>query len=432
MDDKLLQERRERAIIEVCFAGSVDDAWDAYLSNRRWLSGCKFVLSAAEGTRTGFTMNRTLPGGFVVRNLFAESKLYFIDEETLSDAQSGEMTIGFDQSIGLDTQTVSYLEPYITKRAKVPDSFADVFSFIASRDVDVNPMPYMLENYQRIYQGTQEEQSRIYSKFIFYETLRTLDIQHFQHSNEVRSTLDAAGLNRRAQELMSKAIYEGQTEPYKDHLHLQHDCFYALLLKMAVIQIASPQRSTEAKLIDFLRFCDVSLSTIWKRETLVALQYFERGQKFPFFGKVQKSREETFDSLRGMAWDLFHVRRMEGEFSLRPGGGARYFIPAFLTCDAGLIEVIDLCPLMALVVGETGRGPIPFYKDDGWAGTALESIELQHRIHDLFYSDEVKVSRMLRLPEARANLSGTVRSLEIELAKTAKISCPVPLDGPPQ
>lgn len=369
-------------------------------------------------------MNRALLGGFVVRNLFAESKLYFIDEEALSEAHVGKMTIGFDQSIGLDTQTVSYLEPYITKRAKAPAEFADVFSFIARPDVDVNPMPYMLENYQRIYQGTPHDQSRIYDKFVFYETLRTLDIEHFRGVSEVRSTLGAEGLNRRAQELMSKAIYEAQTEPFKDHLIQQFTCFYALLLKMATIQIANPRRSTENKLIEFIRFCDASLATIWKRETLVAVHYFERGQDFPFFGKVQKGRAEIFAALRGMAWDLFHVRRMEGEMSLQPGGGARYFIPAFLTCDAALIEVIDLCPLVAIAVGETGRGPVPFYKEDGWAGTVLESIELQHRIHDLFHSEEARLSRMRRLRDAKKNLPDTVRSLEVELANTAGIAIP--------
>lgn len=419
-----LQARRKRGIRDVCCADSIAAAHEAYLAYQKELKGCRLILAAEEGNTPGFAVNQSLGGKFVVRSIFADRKLFFIDEMTVAEMQTGRAQVAVDWSIGLDTQTVSYLEPYIAGRAKVPANFSDVFSYLARPDINVNPTPYMMENYHRMGHGTKEDREKIRSKFLAYEVLRTLDRRHFMESKEIRSELGSQKIDERTKRLVSKLIKDSRTKQHGASLLFMVRCFCALLLKMAIIQISGQQRSTEDKLMEFLQFCDRSLAAMWIRETIVALHYFERGQKLLFFGRVQKCRPGTVETIRGMAWDLWHVRRMDLEAASPPRANARYFIPAFLTCDAGLIEVIDLCPMRAIAVGETGRGPLPFYDEVGWSGTALEALDLQHRIHDVFYTEEARAYRHKRSPFARARLSETVRSLEIEFCNAADLPKP--------
>ena len=81
--------------------------------------------------------------------------------------------------------------------------------------------------------------------------------------------------------------------------------------------------------------------------------------------------------------------------------------------------------MRAIAVGSTGRGPLPFYDEIGWSGTALGALELQHRIHDVFYTDEARASRHRRNAMARAKLGETVRALETELSSAANVDKPV-------
>ena len=418
---------RDRALRLVGSAGSPAASYDAWQACRPFLAGCRFILGADAGAWPGHAVNHNLPGGFVVRSLFADQRVLFLDEHTVDAmARTGTAQIGFDYSIALDTQTVSYLEPYLTGRTRVPDGFADVFAFIARPDVNVDPRPYQFEHYARLRHGVQADLDKIFSKLKAYETLRTLDTAHFESTGAPRSVLSDQALVVRTQAVLSRWLYASRSDRFQAQLQLRQDALYALLLKMAQLQIAGPQRPVEAKLWDVLEFCDVGLASMWMREIVIAQHYFAHGQNFRFFGKVQKRKDDLFDVLRGMAWDLFHIRHMEETASFCPDPPARYLVPALLTHDAGLIEVIDLCSLQALaIVPEAGGDrPQPFYSDDRLAGTPLASPEWRTRMHQRFFNDGAVVSRRGRGAVTHARLPGTIRALEVALANAAGIPAP--------
>ncbi|ALN83140.1 hypothetical protein LA76x_5038 [Lysobacter antibioticus] len=295
---------------------------------------------------------------------------------------------------------------------------------MARRDIDVHPMPYIRENYGRIRAADPTELARIFSKLVAFETLKTLDIERLERTREARSALSNSELMARSQEHFSSLIYDSRTTSTGEYARFQHQCFYALLLKMACIQISNPRRNSAGKIESFLDFCHTEMATMWMRETIIAQHYFDRGQGLTFFGKVQKRQQKLFDVIRGMAWDLFHIRQLEAEMMMKPPAGARYFIPAFLTRDDGLVELMDLCPLKAIALGKTGRGPVPFFRPEASAGTALESPEIEDVISNRYYSDEAISSRNIRNAEARRNLEATVAKLERQLANAAEVPVP--------
>lgn len=415
---------RDEAIREVCTAETPEDAVLAFQTNRSRLYGCKFILSVKKGTAPGFAVNQSLPGGFAIRSLFARSDLYFVDEETIDDMLAGSATFGFDHSIGLDSQIVSYMEPFITRRAQVPAHYDQVFAYMARTDVDVHPLPYLRENYSRIKDSNPRDLDRIYSKLLAFETLRTLDVKHLEVHREVRSCLTDSGLGARAQQLFAKILFDSQTTTQAQKFRFMQRCYYALLLKMAIIQLSSARRPPEEKVAEFFQFCHSHMASMWLRESVIATHYFERGQSLLFFGKVQKRQQRLFEVLDGMAWDLFHMRNLEAEMMMDPSEPARYFVPAFMTRDEGLIEVMDLCPLKAIALGETGRGPVPFFREDCYTGTCMESNDFYRRISKQYYNYVAVASREMRSQEARSRLPETIRGLEIDLGAITGVSPP--------
>jgi hypothetical protein len=151
----------------------------------------------------------------------------------------------------------------------------------------------------------------------------------------------------------------------------------------------------------------------------LARAYFERGQSMRFFSKFQKSRNDLFKTLRNMAWDLSHIRRMELCMAAGGRSDARYFFPALLTFDKGLIEVLDLYPLKALAF-EAGRAePLPFFSGD-FLDLVASCDQGKASFSRRFYSIEARNMRASRRLSARTSFHQIVDSLERELAEVAK------------
>jgi len=107
-----------------------------------------------------------------------------------------------DYSIALDTQSLSYLAPYIEgKTARLPDDFQEIFAFISQDNVFVDPMPYMLENLPNVL--VTKNVGEIRRRLRGYEILRTIDGAHFRQTSEVRSTVSELELDNK--------VYSGST-----------------------------------------------------------------------------------------------------------------------------------------------------------------------------------------------------------------------------
>ncbi|HVI90888.1 MAG TPA: hypothetical protein VM659_21500 [Dongiaceae bacterium] len=397
-------------IAAICNSGTKD----AYLLYQTWLpllADYKFILSSADGWSPGFAVNRTFSGGASVRSLFKAPGVLVLDADTVREMSQGRSNCPFDHSIALDTQALSYLEPYLLGRS-VPSDFQEVFEFIARDDVNVDPLPYLFENYQNLEDIAAA--NRVFDKLKAYEILRTLDKDRLNQHGEVRSTLTEYELIARTQQLMSKRYMAYENDIVSSALKVRHQLFYAYLLKMASLQIGSPSISVKQKTRSFLEFCDSDLAAIPGREAIIGRAYFSRGQNLSFFGKVQKGRSNILNQLKNMAWDLLHVRHMEQTMALTPVPGARYFFPAFLTFDKRLIQIMDLYPLRAIAFRIDGSDTLPFFDGDWFdliASDATDKVEIVER----YYSPEAIGARAARRETSESRLPDIVSGLEADL-----------------
>lgn len=363
-------------------------------------------------------MNRAFSAGAVVRSLFKTDCVLVLDVDTLQEMETtGASIYPIDYSISLDTQALSYLEPYMAGRSAsaLPKDFKEVFEFIARDDVYVDPIPYLQENLCNL--DDRDAADKIFGKLKAYEVLRTIDTDCLSSKNIVRSRLSDQELSKRAQEHVSRMYMDRDHDGTMKALRFRHQFQYSCLLKMISIQLASPKANIDEKIASFLEFSHLQLATMAGREIALARAYFERGQNLTFFGKIQRNRPDLLKLLDNMAWDLLHIRQLEEMLTLPSPTGAPYFFPALLTFDKRFIEVIDLYPLKSCAFKIGGTEIVPFYDGD-WFGLLSSKRDDSHAdVVGKYFSDNAIASRDARRNAAKTQLADIVCQLEEEVSE---------------
>ena len=382
---------KRQLMARICSAPSIYEARFSLGGSNPILSDCKFVFAARAGALPGIAVDRNFGGTGVICSLFNTGRVFVLDRLTVADMErEGQASYPVDYSISLDTMTLSYLEPYFGGRS-VPSDFEEVFAFLARDDVNVDPLPYVWENLFNL--SGSENASSIFTRLRAYEVLRTLDLTAIRSGAGIRSRLSDAELNKHAQEHVAKMHRKAEPESaFIDTLRFRHQFLHAMLLKMAILQLEKPRAPITTKLNSFLDFCASDLATIAVREIAIARAYFERGQSLAFFGKIQRGQQRLFQELRGMAWDLLHVRHMEEAMTCRPDPAARYFFPAILTFDRRLTEIIGLCRLSACAFIEDGAEIMPFFDTD-LLSLFSDDPDQQNGIYERHYSNDAIACR---------------------------------------
>lgn len=399
------------------------EMYEIYKLFRTFLKGWKFVLASDRGSLPGYAVNRVFSNGAAVRSLFASERVIVLDEETVSDMEKGVAVLPIDFSISLDTQALSYIRHYLSGSQSLPSDFQDVMFFISRPEVNVDPIPYLLENTRFIINGTEEERKNIFKSMEAYEVLRSID-KEVLRNGEIKSYLTESERRLRAQELLSKAAFDRSHKGIGNEIFRRQKTMYCLLLKMVQIQFKRKEGSLESKLMEFFEFMDADLVVMFAREAVVATNYFQSGQK-GFFRKIQKRSDKLFSNLQSMSWDLWHIRQCEDGLSWNPKEGARYYFPALLTFDKDLIEVFDMCPMKMCAI-DPNNTLWPAYVGDIDKLVAGGSEEIASKIHGRFYSEPAKESR-----KARRRIGGVISiehvnrlsaRLESELSEVAKVA----------
>lgn len=409
----LKEETIRKAATLVCTAETQEDAIKIFTEYQMLLHNCRFIFASSNGAIPGLSINHNFSATGVIRSLFKTDKVWLLDRTTLKEMYAqGCATFPIDYSISLDTQALSYLEPYINDTSnRVPADFTEVFEFLARTDVNVDPMPYLYENLFK--KASDVDFDKIFSKYRAYEILRSLDLEHLHTNKQIRSNLSHEHLNIQTQKNLAKIMYDID-DHVKEHLNLRVDFYYCILLKIAIIHFYRPKLTVVQKMEKLLDFMDTELTTICIRELIIAYEFFKHDTKIKFFGKIQNNNEDILQDLRNMAWDFFHIRQLEENSTIKCNE-ARYFFSSLLTFDKKFIQIIDLCPLKCIAYLDGIKQPIPFYDDN--AMNAFNSFINEHtELNQRFFSNKAMISRSNRRKK-RYSLKNLIDKLEIEISQ---------------
>jgi hypothetical protein len=419
----------ERKVIAAI--ANADSTAEALVAYEQWsgiVPDWKFVLASEKGSRPGMSVNRTFPDGSVVRGLFSKARVIVLDVQTMDDMRlSGKASYRFDYSIALDTQALSYLEPFMAgNTAKLPADFRDIFAFIARDEVNVDPTPYLTENLPNILEEKNVEAIR--RKLEAYEILRTIDSDHLLQTGSIRSIATGYERKTNVDSMLAGMITNASDPAIMTAMLYRRTLMYCLLLKMVTIQLRNPRGSLVSKIHDFVEFSDNTLQTIFARETIVAYEYFSKGQKLEFFGAIQKSSADRMpvliDKLKNMAWDFWHIRyiedatKIEGSMAGGPEREVRYFFPSLLTCDKRFIEVIDFYPLKSYAYHARRDELIPFAELD-WIKRVAGSEVAEPAFIERYYSSTAVKRRENSRKNVKARIDAIAHDLEEDFFKVA-------------
>jgi hypothetical protein len=355
------EQVEHRLVSQVLFASSFAEAFDLYTRFLPVLAPWRFVLASESGDSPGEAINKTFSENARIIGLFGKSRVRFIDYASARDQfKHGIAHIPFDYSIGLDTQAMSYLIPYIlgTKSTDaIPKDMGEVVTFLASENINVDPLPYVIENLASIRDPAHA--SAIRETLEAYEHLRSIDRGLFQRTGKIRTFRSASAFDAEVSALFLKFVRDSENDAIVHRFTFRHQLMVCILLKIVVIQFDSPKRSLKNKLIELLRFMHEELGAFFERETVVASRYFVLGQTFPFFSTIQIKRNarSVFDDIENMAWDLWHLRHLEEFATTRPDQRARHFVPALLTFDRRFGDLLETASLRGHATRQDSNTP---------------------------------------------------------------------------
>lgn len=351
MQEESLRKKQISAIQEIGASKTLAEAGKIYLENSGVLKGWKFIYSTPKGTKTSYCSNHSFSSTGALRNLFKHNEMFFIDEK-LTGKNKGLYKITFDYSIGLDTNVVSYIKPYLEGNiSRIPKDIKEVMVFLAERRANFDPLPYFLENLFGLHAPV--EYNEIFKSLKAYNKLRFAKLKSDRHGTRIVSTMTDQQLSDETANHLSFMMYGLTNQNVVSEIKEDYLRYYVLLLKMIEIHFSSKQ-DVHKKVKEFLVFMHRDINAIHHREALLAKEFFARKQKLKFFAKIQPGNKNIFRDLRNMAWDMKHIRDTELKVNLLERGGVDYFIPVFLTFDSRLAEIIDLVKINTFSISPDG------------------------------------------------------------------------------
>ncbi|MDO8773119.1 MAG: hypothetical protein Q7K57_31320 [Burkholderiaceae bacterium] len=420
-DDPLFQKLEQKIIHSIVNASSMAEAFANFRRMESLIPEWKFIFAANSGPAPGLAINKFFSHGAAVISPFASDRVLVLDGATLRDMDTlGQAKFQLDYSIALDTQAMSYLVSFLGSGSNsLPKDMQEVFSFLAQDHVMTDPMPYVIENLERI--DSDENRFKIIGNIEAYQHLRTIDASYYSKHGVVQSKLSAHELKLEAENFVNEIWTNPKLADLVRTAQSRQKTMLVILLKTVTIQLLHSEWSLQKKMRELLNFMNDRLSCMLQREAIIACKYFQNGQNFSFFGRMQRNQPlpKILAELSGMSWDYWHIHHIEETMNQRPESEARYFFAALLTFDKRYIELLTSCPLRAYV-SKDGRAAFHSYYSGSMFGAGSESFETEFQTR--YYSEIAVTSRFANMgrPWLDARLPGLEAELIAQLATVCK------------
>lgn len=340
----MLNNLQKEIVHQIAFEKSAIDAVETYCLFKDILKGIVIIKSSdEEGAVNLYEPFEKIEN--IEQNLytpFDKGKVYFFSARTFKTLSLSGVTITCNQRcISFDTQTISYLDRYYKgQEREMPSNIKCVLELMKLRQIGVDNIPYLMENL--LLSNRNEESVK--------DTLLSFEALFYNAKRPIRNKIYIMKTLRNFQRMRKNFEYKRM-----------YYLLYIILMKMSYIQLRHNKKTLEEKMDMMCRYMKEELRTILIAELILAKKYFERGQSFNFFGKVQRGRVDLLETLKNMAWDLYHLRLLEYECVWPTNPYADIFVPYFYTYDKRLLEARECYKLEALAIDKRTRSHYPFY-----------------------------------------------------------------------
>lgn len=330
---------------QISDAKNFDDAYYLYYDNLDLLLDVTFIKvnNGDEGTFIPVDLYKPFESiENISENLYSPfygGKVNFVSG--MSTQRIHNITMS-QRNVSLDVNTVSYIRTMADGRIdKLPSKhIKDLIRniLIIKNASSFDYLPYILENY--VFSPSNEER--------IMQTVKSVE-RYFYPDDEWYNLQCAENIKLVLKE--DKAI---------EQVKKDYSIGYALLLLICYINFKFYKMKILQKLENFCLYMDKMFFIFRDPFVEIAFNFFERGNQYRFFKKIQRNSKTIDKDLKNMAWDVFHLWSLEAACSTEDMG-ADLLIPYFYCFDKGLLELKECFDLETLFVNQRTGERICFY-----------------------------------------------------------------------
>lgn len=263
---------------------------------------------------------------------------------------NGNYFLFYGRCLEFDTQVVSYLANLMLGKKLESDIYDSMIHFIELfkfPQFDFSCFPYCFENSIKF---NETEKDMLITLVCF---------EYF--NNEVEKNLKYPIL---IEDIPKKYIKSAKENLYfcsqmaqDEQCQFLYDIYktiYCLLLKTIIIEF-SGNNSLKNKLTTLISFINCKLGIYLEREIAVCYGYLKKTHEIHdiFFKKIQINSKNIFQNLKGMAWDLTHIRMIEYLTAVDYEMTNKLIFHFLVSFDKGLRAVMKYYPIDRILFYKT-------------------------------------------------------------------------------
>lgn len=349
----------------------------------------------------------SLDSKFEILTITDSNKFTIINKEIAKNTfkNNGKCNLNYGMCLDMDTQTVSYLAKLLSGEKLEKDitlSMENLIDLFRILHCDYSCMPYELENSIKIGKNRLEIfKTLLY--FEFYKNNSDTKIEYPITANDI--PCEYTQITDESMDICSQMATRAELQ----FLYNINKTIYCLLLKTVIIEFSS-KKSLTYKISDLFSFINNELGVYMEREVAVCYGYLKKVNiiRNCFFKKVQINSNKIISTLRGMAWDLTHIRLIEYLISVDMNMENILCFHYLISFDNGLRKILKYYPINRMIIYKT-KSYVTF------------KYPLYNFIKEIDIKDNwIKYVDLRRLIHSKINLDSMIESLENQLLNLQK------------
>lgn len=339
---------------------------------------------------------------FTFSSLATSKKIFVLDDETYNDmAKYGKTNYFIDTCVCLDTQAVSYLKNvFLEDSVMLTEETRFFIDYFIRNNLNFDFQFYMFENSLKL--GVNVDKRTVFENLLACERFKNIDREKYINEGKFAYIKENGNILYDTDQTFYLMNIELRNSEVKDIFRIYY-AIEAILLKMTIIEFKNKEKGIKFKIQQMIDFINNELGCFFEREVAICYLFWKRDNKvMKFFKRIQINNKKILLDIKGMAWDLFHIRHLEYNMANINVNGCRYEINSILTFDNGLRDVLKAYPIKSCMIYDGNF--IPIFKNS--------ISQLIVEVEDI---DEQLSSKQDKRRKMQVNVEKLVLELEKEL-----------------
>jgi len=281
--------------------------------------------------------------------LFLGPKIHFFSLSTSIQSRiSGRSSIvPLDWSFSFDSNVAEKVRAYTNHENINKVEKKRVITLLKIKrkyNIQTDLMPFIFEN-MRLSRHNKENK-RPLNTIAAFKMIEYIDwIKFDSNPNKPVFNCDTDKLLQEAEDTYNDLVNEKEVKK-REYKAL----FTQVILFELAIQWLKKPNDPEFVFSQLIDFCVVQLKKLPKYELLIVWDFLKQPKKVRFFGPLADVGKKLIKDLKGIAWDISHLRTLETMSTMSQKGA--FFIPFFVSFDEKFSEILKKNQISILVIDD--------------------------------------------------------------------------------